>query len=78
MTAARERLPVIKMRCQTFCAPLGALPAVTPFRGFVSHQFTDGFDPFPRRHPSYSQCLLRIRLCVREAPCLPNVNPNII
>ena len=35
---------MIKMRCQTFCAPLGALPVVAPFRGFASHQFTGGFD----------------------------------
>ena len=34
--AARERLPLIKMWRQTFCAPLGALPA--------SRQFTGGFD----------------------------------
>ena len=35
---------MIKMRCQTFCAPLGALPVIAPFRGCASHQFTGGLD----------------------------------
>ena len=43
-TAARERLPVMIMWCQTFCAPLGALPVVAPFRGWASHRFTGGSD----------------------------------
>ena len=35
---------MIKVRYQTFCAPLGALPVIAPFRGCASHQFTGGLD----------------------------------
>ena len=52
-TAARERLPVMIMRCQTFWAPLGALPVVAPFRGCASHRFTGGSDSRQHR-TSYS------------------------
>ena len=43
-TAARERLPVIVMRCQTSVPLTGVKPVLAPYRGCASHQFTGGLD----------------------------------
>ena len=42
--AARERLPVIVMRCQTSMPLLGVKPVKTSSRGGVSHQFIGSLD----------------------------------